>query len=219
MKPDWERYYRETSPIPLKEHQPEIIEVLTRLINQRPHNPPFTFALGGIHPNATSATDFVETCQRISPEPQNHHIIFDIHPQALMFCGSEVDTFTDDLTQIEHLPPNSVDFLILHFTLMFLNPDQLEAANQSLARTISNRGAILAFIEEKGLHNCFGLLNPNHVPTHYHQPQTLLDNLSLFKPTLICYCHPNTYLYTFTHQDSPYPTHTGDPIDFGCFHH
>jgi hypothetical protein len=220
MKPDWERYYRETSPIPLTAHGLEIAEVIRRLTSTLTDpQPPFSFALGGIHPNVTSVSDFVRVCQEASPKPENQYIIFDIHPEAIPPCSQGVETIKDDLTQLIHFPDSSIDFLILHFTLMFLDKQQLIQANQSLARVISPRGAILAFIEGRNLHNCFGLFNPNHVPTHYHQSHTLQACLDQFKPSLTCYCHPDTYLFTLTHTDSPYSTHTGDPLDFESYFH
>jgi hypothetical protein len=101
---------------------------------------------------------------------------------------------------------------------MFLDEQQLEPTNHALNRVISPQGFVFVFIEERGLRNCFGLWNPNHVPTHYHPTQKLLSRLKSFKPSLICYCHPETDLLILTHTQSPYPTHTGDPLDFEHYH-
>lgn len=221
----WGEYYKEP-PIQLGEQSfayKRAVEGL-RIINADVLRPDrkVTCVLGGFH-NAWAVADFKKFVDEVH-SGEHTPIVLDINLEPLKSIDQRSQPQRLQAS-LEALPfqPNSVDLLILDFTLNFMNEAQVQRFAQSANEVLTPTGVVLApFLGPKHADFLTRLrrkLN-THVPIYYHSLDRLTTLGAPLKPVLNASFllqrdqSTNVSMIGWAKENSSLPRYTNKPLYF-----
>lgn len=146
----WDRYYKEYEPTPFGENKDLYLNILRGMAQNYPSilDPqlPKRFVLGGFHPYNGTPDDFKRFCEELHPNPNDILVYLDMNrfPLTAAKVDGRAPTYRVQAS-LECLPfqDNKVDFIILDFTVDYMDPQKLADFSRSAAFSLSRNGLVL----------------------------------------------------------------------------
>ena len=154
---NYERYYSigRSELFSLKDQMYAYQDVISILHTEQPQTvdvkKPLTFLLGGFHPVGTTPDDFLDFCYEFHPNEKDRHILLDMNTLPLGHLSP--DKFPNRVQgRLESLPfQNSIDVIILDFTLDFMADNQVKNFANSASSALTENGIVIATTENVAL--------------------------------------------------------------------
>lgn len=189
----WKEYYQDRSVVLLGERNHVYKKTIDGLkianADLLPPDQHLTFALGGFY-NAWTVASFVDLSQQIHPGSHDY-ILIDKNQEP--FSTIDPQSFPNrvfgTLEELE-LPPESIDFMILDFTLNFMNKKQITTFAGLMGNILTPNGLILACVITKEDRDFWQIIKanlkkPNPVHNYYYSTRELIQTLAPLKPVVM----------------------------------
>lgn len=110
-----------------------------------------TFVLGGVHPKADSAAEFLRYCKQVHPGvPEDRYVIMDQNEEALRDLSIEEGVRLLGSLEVMHqfFPQGSIDLMALDLTLNFMQDQQIQRFAQSAETVLKPDGLVMAVVND-----------------------------------------------------------------------
>lgn len=178
-----------------------------------------TFVLGGFNPYVQSHAQFLQFASKMHPNPHDRHIFLDMNRPPLTLIDTKDFPYKVQ-ANLQNLPlqPESLDFLFLDFTLLFMTDNQVTNLAASANSALKKNGIIMATAPFPlitwfyAIDNCLEnyMFRTNKVHINNRPPERIMHLMNPLKPVL--WIQKKCDLLIFSKPDSDLDRFTGDPI-------
>jgi hypothetical protein len=223
----WKDYFEKQLPLSFRNHEDAYIQAAKYFYEMNPSildpQQPKTFVLGGSHPRVGNEAPFMEFCQDLHKNPEDHQVLIDMNLQAL--TGSTNKQIPNRAeAKLEALPfDKSVDFLILDRVLELMEPEQIRKFAESASHALTPDGLILAATSKPSIIPFLDrIAHSRHYQRVRMRPRKEIESFTggHLKTVLVADAQTlhnrghNFALMAFARKDSSFPVFSGKPLNF-----